>query len=110
MGNADQCRSDRRYVDDEHRRVRIPVRLEHPPTSRNHALPSISHLTRPFSVGTDQMRAAHKARRKTTAGDTVELRRTPPYKDAIGRARPLDDPAEHRENMERSAVRTTNAR
>src|SRR4051812_284267 len=42
------------------------------------------------------MRAADKARRKTPLGPTVESRPIPPYKNAIGRACPLDDSLDNR--------------
>src|SRR5205809_7232014 len=65
-----------RGIDDEHRRVQLPVRPKHLPTSGNHALPAIFNLARPFGIGADQMRATNKARRKTTARETVESRTT----------------------------------
>src|SRR5215471_1668923 len=84
-----------RGINDERRRVRFPVRSKHLPTSRNHAFPSILDFARPFGIGADQMRATNKARRKTTARETVEYRMTPPDKNAIGRACPLDNPLDN---------------
>ena len=50
-----------------------------------------------LAINADQMRAANKARRKTTSRETVESRVASPDKDAIGRARPLDDSLDNRE-------------
>ena len=77
--------------------MRFPVRFEHLPTSRNRALPSIFNLAGPPGISANQMRAANKARRKTTSRETVESRVASPDKDAIGRARPLDDSLDNRE-------------
>src|SRR5436190_8355551 len=90
-----------RGIDDEHRRVQLPVRPKHLPTSGNHALPAIFNLARPFGIGADQMRATNKARRKTTARETVESRTTSPDKNAIRRAGPLDDRLDNRTMIER---------
>ena len=106
---AIQSRVHSRDIDDERRRVRFPVRLKHLPTSRNHALPSIFNLARPAGIGANQMRAAHKARRKTTSRETVESRTTSPDKNAIGRACPLDDTLGQSEENRASCLRNPNA-
>src|SRR4030095_9283553 len=89
-----------RHVDNQHWGMRFPVRFEHLPTSRNHALPSLFNLDGPFGIGAHQMRAANKPRRHPPAGKTVQLGVTAPYKDMIARARPLDDLLNNREKTE----------
>src|SRR6516165_423036 len=79
--------------------MRFPVRLEHFPTSRNYALPSIFNLARSFGVGPDQMGAANKARRQSAAGETVKSRVTPPDKDAISRTCPGNDRLDNRQTL-----------
>src|SRR6266404_3532150 len=90
-----------RRVDDEHWGMRFPVRLEHLPTSRNHALPSLFNLDGSFGIGAHQMRAANKARCKTTSREAVESWVTPPDEDAIGRACSFNDPLDDREKIGR---------
>src|SRR2546430_5312419 len=85
-----------RGIDDEHRRVELPVRPKHLPTSGNHALPAIFNLARPFGICADQMRATNNARLQTTSRETVESRTTSPDTNAIGRAGPLDDRLDNR--------------
>ena len=80
--------------------MRLPVRLEHLPTFRNHALPSISHLTRPAGIGADQVCATYETRRHPPVGETVELRATSPDKDTIVRSRLIDDLLNNREKIE----------
>src|SRR5207249_7008313 len=80
--------------------MRFPVRFEHLPTSRNHALPSIFDLDGPLGISADQMVAANKPRRHPPVGETVQLGVTAPYKDMIARARPLDDLLNNREKIE----------
>src|SRR6266478_6933526 len=90
-----------RGIDDERRRVQLPVRPKHIPSSGNHALPAIFNLARPFGIGADQMRATNKSRRQTTARETVESGATSPDKNAIGRASPLDDRLDNGTMIER---------
>src|SRR6266446_3892125 len=78
MRNPLRVRVHSRGIDDERRRVQLPVRPKHLPTSGNHALSAIFNLARPFGIGADQMRATNKARRKTAARETVESRMTSP--------------------------------
>src|SRR5262245_13858733 len=101
MRNPLRVRIHSRGIDDERRRVQLPVRPKHLPTSGNHAFSAISNLARPFGIGTDQMRATNKARRETTARETVESRTTSPDKNAIRRGRPLDDRLDKRTMIER---------
>src|SRR6202035_5815695 len=84
-------RIESRRVDNEHWGMRFPVRFEHLPASRNHALPARFNLAGPLGISADEMCATNKARRKATSGEIVEPRITPPDKDAIGRACLFDD-------------------
>ena len=72
-------------------------RPETSPNFRDHALPL--SLTR---AGWRKCRpdAADNARRHTAAGETVKFRVAPPYKDALGRSRPLDDLLNNRKKIE----------
>src|SRR5262245_24549676 len=90
-----------RSIDDELRWVQLPVRPKHVPNSGNHALPAIFNFARPFGIGADQMVTTNKARRHTTARETVESRTTSPDKNAIGRAGLLDDGLDNRTMIER---------
>src|SRR5438552_4179570 len=101
MRNPFRVRVHSRGIDDERRRVQLPVRPKHIPSSGNHALPAIFNLARPFGIGADQMRATNKSRRQTTARETVESGATSPDKNAIGRASPLDDRLDKRTMIER---------
>ena len=81
--------------------MRFPVRFEHLPASRNHALPARFDLAGPLGISADEMCAANEAGRKATSGETVESRVTPPDKDAIGRACLFDDLLDNRKKIKR---------
>src|SRR5438093_8525695 len=81
--------------------MRFPVCLKHVPHPGKQALSSICFLARAAGVGAHQMCAAYGTRRHATAGKTVELRATSPDKDAIVRARLLDDLLNNRKKIER---------
>src|SRR5258708_672803 len=90
-----------RYIDDERRRMRFPVRFEHFPTAWNHTLTSILSLARPVGVEANQMGTAHETRREPAAGKTVKLWVTSPNKDAIGRACSRNDLPDNRQKIKR---------
>src|SRR5262249_21616077 len=93
--------SQRRRVDDKHRKMRFPVCLKHLPSSRNQAFPFVCFVARPAGIRANQMRAAHETRRHPPARKTVELRQTSPDKDTIVRVRLLDDTLNNREKIQR---------
>src|SRR5437588_11513322 len=81
--------------------MRFPVCLKHLPSPRNQALPFVRYLAGPTGVGTNQMCAAHKTRRHSPPGETVELRGTSPDKDTVVRSRLLDNVLNNRKKIQR---------